>query len=578
MEKIKNILLSTAALLLLGSCSDFLEVPPQGVVGEDDLKNVQGAEGLVTAAYASLGNDHWLEPYTSLWPYGNVRSDDAYKGGLGTSDQGDYHLYETFTSIRPDQDKANRIWSRLYIAVQRTNNALNGINELEENEYPKKIQRTAEMRFLRGHFHFLLKILFKNVPYIDEGIETDSLNYVSNVQYSNDELWEKIAADFQFAVDNLPPTQEDVGRPNEVIAKAYLAKVRLYQAYEQDEQHNVVQINARRLEEVVQLTNDVINSGQFALHDDYAKNYLWGFDNGQESLYAVQRSRDDGSPAGRVDTSNSLNFPMYGAYGCCSFHRPSHNLVNAFQTDEEGLPKFESFNEQVMADSADFRNNSFDPRLDHTVGIPSHSYKYQPSVIYNTEVFTRGPQVYGPFSAMKEVQQVDCPCLTQTVGYPYPATSKNNDIIKFSDVLLWKAEALIELGRQDEALPIINEIRERAQNSTDRLVYSNGELMANYKIGLYEPGVNIEWNQENARKALRWERRLEFALEGMRFFDLVRWGIAAERINQYFEVEKTRVPYLSTAHFAKNRDEYLPIPLQQINLSEGVYQQNYGWN
>lgn len=578
MRKIKNIILGAATVFLLGSCSDFLEVLPQGVVSEGDLNNALGSEGLVTAAYASLGNDHWHEPYTSMWPYGNVRSDDAYKGGLGTSDQGDYHLYETFTSIRPDQDKANRIWSRLYIGVQRANNALRGINQLDEATYENKIQRTAEMRFLRGHFHFLLKMLFKNIPYIEEGITTDSLNYVSNVRYTNDELWDQIASDFQFAVDNLPSSREDVGRPNDIIAKAYLAKTRLYQAYEQDEQHNVTQINVTRLEEVLQLTNDVINSGQFALHEDYANNYLWEYDNGQESIYAVQRSRDDGSPAGRTDTSNSLNFPMYGAYGCCSFHRPSHNLVNAFQTDQSGLPKFDSYNEGIMVDSADFKNNSFDPRLDHTVGVPSHPYKYQPDVIYRTEGFTRGPQVYGPFSAMKEVQQVDCPCLTQTVGYPYPATSKNNDIIKFSDVLLWKAEALIELGRQDEALPIINEIRNRAKNSTDRLVYSDGQLMANYNIEPYTPGVNIVWDQENARKALRWERRMEFALEGMRFFDLVRWGVAAETINQYFEVEKTRVPYMATAHFTKNRDEYLPIPLQQINLSEGVYQQNHGWN
>ena len=178
---------------------------------------------------------------------------------------------------------------------------------------------------------------------------------------------------------------------------------------------------------------------------------------------------------------------------------------------------------------------------------------------------------------MKEVQQVDCPCLTQATGYPYPATSKNNDIIKFSEVLLWKAEALIELGRQNEALPIINEIRQRAKNSTARLVYSNGDLMANYDIQLYENGVNIDWTQENARIALRWERRLEFALEGIRFFDLVRWGVAAETINNYFQVEKTRVPFLSEADFTKNRDEYLPIPQQQINLSEGVYKQNNGW-
>src|SRR5680860_30446 len=178
MEDVKKNLLIVLAVIVLSSCSDsdFLEIQPQGIVSEDNLNNAQGAEGLVVAAYAALGNDHWLEPYTSMWPYGNVRSDDAYKGGLGTSDQGGYHLYETFTSIRPDQDKANRMWSRLFIAVQRANNALRGINELDQKEYPDKMERIAEMRFLRGHFHFLLKILFKNIPYIDEGIETDSLN------------------------------------------------------------------------------------------------------------------------------------------------------------------------------------------------------------------------------------------------------------------------------------------------------------------------------------------------------------------------------------------------------------------
>lgn len=581
MKTIKKIILNIVIVLLfssISSCDDHLDFTPQGVASENDLKDVPGAEALVTAAYASLGNDHWSVPYTSMWPYGNVRSDDAYKGGLGTADQGGYHLYETFSSIRPNQPKANDIWIRLYIAVQRTNNALRTIKNIgDEKQYEEKTSRIAEMRFLRGHFHFLLKILFGKIPYIDEDIEVDSLDKVSNVEYSNDELWDKIANDFQFALDNLPLDQEDVGRPTKVVAEAYLAKVRLYQAYEQDDQHNVVNVNSARLEEVVDLTNKVINSGVYGLYADYADNYLWEYDNGIESIYSVQRSIDDGSPAGRLDTSNSLNFPMYPAYGCCSFHRPSFNLVNSFQTDDMGLPKFDTYNKGVKVDSIDFRDNSFDPRLDHTVGIPSHIYKYQQEVIYRTDGFTRGPQVYGPYSAMKEVQQVDCPCLTKTTGYPYPATSKNNDILKFDDVLLWRAEALIELGRQNEALPLINDIRERAKNSTKRLVYANGELIANYNIQLYEDGVNINWDQENARKALRWERRLELALEGYRFFDLVRWGIAAETINNYFEIEKTRVPFLSNANFTKNRDEYLPIPQAQIDLSEGLYKQNYGW-
>lgn len=578
MKNFRTVLILALVGFIMASCNDFLEVAPKGAVSEEDLNNPEGAEKLATAAYASLGNDHWHEPYTSMWPYGNVRADDAYKGGLGTADQGGYHQYEIFSSIRTDQDKGNRMWERLYIGVQRTNGALNRINSLSEEEYPLKAQRQAEMRFIRGHFHFLLKILFKRVPYIDETIPSDSLRFVSNTEYTNDELWNKIAADFQFAVENLPSAQEDVGRPNKTAAKAYLAKVRLYQAYEQDEQNNVVNINTERLQEVVNLTNDVIDSSQYGLFDDYAQNFLWAYDNGGESIFAIQRSKDDGTPVGRIDMSNALNFPMYDAYGCCSFHRPSQNLVNAFQTDTDGLPKYDTFNNVEIRDPEDFQDNTFDPRLDHTVGVPSHPYKYQTNVIYNVEEFTRAPQIYGPFSAMKEVQQVDCPCLTSSQAHAYPATSKNNVIIRYADVLLWKAEALIELGRHNEALPIINEIRERAQSSTDRLVYANGDLVSNYNIELYDPGVNINWTQQDARRALRWERRLEFAMEGIRFFDLVRWGIAAETLNEYFEVERTRYSYFSTAHFTKNRDEYLPIPLQQIDFSEGTYEQNYGWN
>lgn len=562
---------------LLTTCENFLEISPKGAIDENSINSVDGIEKLVIAAYASLGNDHWLEPYTSLWPYGNVRAEDAYKGGLGAADQGEYHTYETFSAITPEMDKANRIWTRLYIAIARTNVALNALNEISDEDMNIKTQRIAEMRFLRGHFHFILKILFKKIPYIQDGLSSEEIIITSN-NLNNNDLWDIIGEDFLFAINNLPIENEDIGRPNSIAAKAYLAKVKLYQAYEQDEKNNVVNINNSLLEKVVQLVDEVINSGRYALHPDYAYNYLWEYDNGIESLFAVQRSKDDGTPIGRIDMSNALNFPMYPGYGCCSFHRPSFTLVNSFQTTEKGLPKFADYNNgDKMETPEDFDNHQFDPRIDHTVGIPGHPYKYQLNVIYNRDQFTREPTTYGPFSAMKEVQQLDCPCLTTAKTFAYPASSKNNDIIKYSDVILWKAEALIELGRHFEALPIINQIRERAKNSTQLLRYDNGHYFANYSIDLYDPGNNIEWTQEKARESLRWERRLEFAMEGIRFFDLTRWGIAAETLNSYFEIEKKRVPHLDNAFFTKNRDEYLPVPNQQIDLSLGIYEQNYGW-
>lgn len=560
------------------SCKKFLEVPPKGVVSETDLNSPQNVEKLVIAAYSALGNDHWVVPYTSGWVYGSVRSDDSYKGGLGTADQGEFTQYEIFSTIRVDQSRGNLLWTKLFEGVQRANQALKGINNQSTEALPTKVQRQAEMKFVRGHFYFLLKEHFKNIPFFDENVANDSLNLISNVQYSNDELWNKIAEDFQFAVDNLPMVEDQIGRPNKITAEAYLAKVRLYQAYQQDGQNNVTAINQDRLNQVVTLVNGVIASGKYSLSADYAENYLWKSENGKESVYAVQRSINDGTDVGRIDLSTALNYPMYPGYGCCSFHRPSQNLVNAFQTNIDGLPEFETFNNVEMKDSADFKNNSFDPRLDHTVGLPSHPYKYQNSIIYSIASFTRGPELYGPFSGMKSVVPIDCSCLTTAKGYPYPASSMNNDIIKYDDVILWKAEALIELGRQDEALEIINQVRQRAKNSTNLLVDANGKFYSNYHIELYKPGENIGWNQSMARKALQWERRLEFGMEGYRFFDLVRWGIAAEVKNKYFDTEKIRRVYLAIAHFTKNRDEYLPIPQQQIDLSNQVYKQNFGWN
>jgi hypothetical protein len=173
---------------------------------------------------------------------------------------------------------------------------------------------------------------------------------------------------------------------------------------------------------------------------------------------------------------------------------------------------------------------------------------------------------------MKELQHPNSPSL-RAVG-PFWASSKDWTVIRYADVLLWKAEALIELGRHAEALPLINGIRERAANSTARLKYADGSAVANYRTQPYPANL---WTQSFAREALRWERRLELALEGHRFFDLVRWGVAEQTLNAYLEVEKTRHDYLRNAQFTAGRDEYLPIPQQQIDFSEGRYQQNPGY-
>jgi len=564
MKKIAYIAL---ALTLFTSCSDFLNVQPKAILSEGQVTGADNADNFAIAAYASLGNDHYNIPF-SLWPYGNVRSGDAYKGGRDEADIQAFYFMETFKNMKTDFGEVDGIWYNIYIGISRANTALRSINALTETEYPSKKKRQAEMRFLRAHWYFQLKEMFKYIPYIDENVAVTDYEKISNRALTNDQLWDKIAADFQFAANNLPLSQVEVGRANKYAAQAYLAKTRLYQAYEQDEQNNVTSINATRLNQVVALC-DSVRLSSYRLENDFGFNFMPGsYENGNESLFAVQFSHDDGTTKGRLNYGDVLATPQ--GLGCCDFHKPSQNLANAYKTGADGLPMFNDFNNSDL----DLATNTVDPRLNHTIAIPGHPWKYDPNMLYEKS-WNRSPDVYGTFASLKENVSPNCDCFIHID--PFYGNTKNRIIIRFADVLLWEAEALIELNRQDEALPLINQIRTRAKRSTANLKLADGSYESNFNVNTYVPGDNCIWTKDFAREALRWERRLEFAMEGSRFFDLVRWGIADTYLNAYFAKEKTKRLYLKDGLFTKNRDEYLPIPYNQINFSKGVYKQNFGY-
>ena len=327
-------------------------------------------------------------------------------------------------------------------------------------------------------------------------------------------------------------------------------------------------INQTKLQEVVTLTQSVIASGKYALSADIADNFLPETENGPESVFAIQFTINDGSTAGRLNYEDGLNYP-HGApqYGCCGFHAGSQNLVNAYTTDANGLPNFTTFNNGI----ADLNTATVDVRLDHTVGIDGHVYKYDNTKLFSNS-WVRDPGVYGNFHTMRNQQ------LANSSSYfkngPFMGVAKNYDIIRYDEVLLMQAEAYIELGEHDKALPLINQIRERAAASTGRLKKLDGTFASQYNV---QPYPAAGWTQAYARQALQWERRLEFATEGHRFFDLVRWGIAAPTLNQYIAVEKTRRTFLATAVFTAGRDEYLPIPQSEITFTNGLYKQNPGY-
>lgn len=569
MKMIKKLFTTSLLTLIVAGCGSDLEVPPKAVLTEQQVTSPANIDGLVIAAYSYLGNDHYTAP-NFLWPTGNLRAGDAHKGGNGPSDIFAYHALSLFEPLVPDMesfppdliDLNNKKWTRNYTGISRANAGLQVIANAEGTSIENAAEKQAELRFIRGVFYFDLKIHHKHIPYIDESMSLDEISATTNRDLTDQELWDKIADDFRFASENLPNVQQDVGRASALAAKAYLAKTRLYQAYVQDDTHSVVSIDADKLNEVVALVNEIEASGVYDLLPDFGNNFQAEFDNSRESVFAIQRSLNDGSPDGRGSWPSALNAPQAGGFGCCGFHVPTENFVNAFKTSPDGLPMFDTYNDANYV----IANDTVDPRLDHTVAMEGKPFKYDPELIHGGDSWARAAGIYGNFTGMKDLEHPDCDCRGE--NGPFSIWSMNTVLIRYSDVLLWKAEALIQLDRFADALPIINRLRTRAAASTGML--NDASL---YQVNTYSSFAS----KEEAFAALRWERRLELGLEGHRFFDLVRWGVAKETLDEYFNIEKVRKPYLEDAAFTEGKHEFLPIPNQQINLSGGIYIQNSGY-
>jgi len=571
--------------MLAGCSDDFLENKPQGSLSDGVMNSAEAIDLLVNSAYASLSGftneqgDPWVRP-TSNWSFGEVRSDNAYKGGGGEGDLWDIHAMETF-QVQSNNGNLDGKWFNLYSQISRCNAALRVLNQVDGDVVKIKDCRIAEMKVLRAHFYFELVRLFNKVPYMDENLPESEYVDVPNDEFTREQHLERIAGELLDAAGNLPDRQSEVGRINRNIALAYAAKVKLYQAYEQDPQtHAVVNINKQLLKEVVELIDKVQG---YELLPDFQGLDLIANENGSESVFAIQYSMNDGSgDAGRVNWSNLLNSPGGNSpYHGDGFFLPSQDLINAYQTDENGLPVFDYQSRPDYAtvefiDDAHQRLSNtepnVDPRLDFVVGRPTITYKTYKETPCQSWVRDRG--VYGHNCAKRFWVSPESSDMYQ--GWPWGASQLNWQIIRYADLLLYKAEALIELGGDgpEQARALINKIRERAMNSEYVKDFNDPTKdAANYKIGLY-PAAG--WTQDYARRALRTEMRLEKALEGERFFDLVRWGIAKDVMTAYFNAEKDNRIYYKGVTF-DDGEEYYPIPVAQYNFSLGRYTQNPGY-
>ena len=568
----KKIQLYISALLLsvfAVSCT-VDDVKPQGTLDEETAYS--SPDKLVTAAYAKLGDDWYSYPF-NLWPYGDMSADDCLKGGSGENDTG-YHPMEIFTTLQPDRGEFDELWYQLYSAISRCNRAIEAINKMET----PNAQLLAEVKFLRAHFYYKLQQMWYEVPFITEGMSNADIEACP--QSSHDQIMQQIIDDFQYAYENLPEAAPGTtGRAHKVAAAAYLAKCYLNWAYGDGYEATTgySHVDQTKIQKVIEYT-EVVKNSPYNYLDTYGHIFLQDYANSVESIFAVQHSNraDDGTKYGRANWSNMLN-GVWGIWSCgWDFHKPSQNLVNAFKT-RNGLPMddFDADHNAIVVNGADSKYK-YDPRLFHTVGMPTYPYKYEAQYTL-TKANSRTPNTYGYYCSMKEVPQRS---KGEDYDMPWQAFGVNDYVLRYTDVMLMRAEALIETGQLEEARTIINDIRQRAKNSVAKhIAYAADQC----EIALYP--ASYFSNKEQARQCLQWERRLELAMENGRYFDLRRWGIASQTLNKFFEKEKdvvydgqTYAQYYKDAHYTPGKNEYFPLPYIQLYYVPGLYTQNKGYN
>lgn len=569
------------------SCKDsFLEKQPYGTLSESNLSTKPGVDGLLIGAYSLLdgggavGGDFW-----SWWEY-IIAPDDARAGSeRGVSDINcfQYDASYQYVSAR---------WQFLYAAIQRCNDVLRLLPAVIDIKPEEAVQIEAEAKFLRGFYYFYLVALWKNVPWIDETVSYSAGNYfVPNIE----PVWPKVEEDFMFAADNLTATKSQVGRANKWAAKSFLAKTYMFQ---------------KKFTEAKALLDDIIPNGQtsngkkYELLANYGDNFLTSKKHGSEAVFAVQMSVNDGANGPNGNPGDANNGSFGGPASCCyGWFQPTYDLVDAYQTDAvTGLPLLDTYqntplpNDNGLASSDPFApyTGTLDSRLDYCVGrrgIPYKDWGVNPGKAWVRNQFNGGP-----YLAIKNIATQARVATDRQGGGG--ATNSPLNLIRFSDVLLWAAECEVEIGSLAKAEEYVNIVRTRAANPASWVhTYIDPSKpaagftdipAANYKVGLYTGQFEAN-GKSYARKAVRFERRLELAMEHNRYLDLLRYDgndfDVAARHNLVMQAEALRISnpnnLYKTGVFVKGKNELFPIPLDQIELSTkdgvSVLVQNPKW-
>ncbi len=549
MKSNKRIVFILSTMLLCTSCSKLLDQAPYGAFTADQLDD-QSVEGLLAAAYAGLnahyfGNNEAFAGPSTNWIF-DVRSDDAYKGGGAVTMEANIHQLEIGV-INSDNVSLENKWQNDFYGITRVHKAMKALDEIED--ISNREQMMGELTILRSWFYFDMVRIFKHVPYF---LYTDDPSNVRNDVYTQDSIMRMLQKDLVKAYETMDENSLSPARFNRYTAAALMAKI---SAQISDWS------NVEKYAEIV------IQSGKYELYQNYLDMSKIEFENRYESIIALQCVVT--SDFGQVNWSNLLNttYSEGNLYGTGDdFFLASQNLADCFRTDANGLP----YLDEDLAPSGDgnrmnggYRGN-IDPRVDFTMarlGLPFRGHLY-------TRRWCRAYDTYGEFSGKKWLVEPENDQMVK--GFPWGASNLNFIFLRYADIILLYAESLIEQNKNlDVARQHINMIREKASRSVDPY-YSPVDvnpMISTYKVGEY-PATG--WTQDYARKALRMERRIELAMEGHRWFDLCRWGIAVETMNEYYRTESELRSYLRGATLSE-QNVYMPTPIDEVRTADGLY-------
>lgn len=585
MQQMKNkitwsILVVATAVILYACKKSFLDVSPQGVLDESTLATEKGVKKVLISAYAMLDGYDQLGGGSnpgvgtqwgsgaSNFVFGSMAGGEANRGST-PGDQGANMVPFIRREAAPTAPSTNDRWKALYEGIKRCNTVLQLLAKATDVSADNRKNITAQVRALRAWFHFQLRITFGKVCYIDEKIDADlSSGAILGVSNETD-IFPKIVEDIKYAYENLPATQDAKGKINKWCAGAIYGKVLMF---------------TKDYATAKTVLTDVYNNGttslgvKYNLNTNFDDNFNIDFENSPESVFAFQSSANDGGGAQNGNWGDNLNTSAF--LGGAGFYCPTYYFTNQFKTDAAGLPVANPQNTQVMDPlGTDPKNGgqagytqysgNVDVRLDWTVGRDG-----VPFLDWGTAATGwQRDATAGPFAQKKTmIRQSQVGAYHDaSVWFSSGGTSLNINLIRFSDVILLLAEAETEAsgGSLTTAFNLVNRVRSRADGSR-KVSFS-----ATYGVPVTKPYTAAFASQAAARTAIRLERLLELGMEGQRFFDLLRWGIASTELSAYWTYESALKYQVNGGDltpkpsYTTGTSDYASIPQRQIDLSNG---------